>query len=47
MDRLQIQIPPALAHIVRMADAVSKLRTAAAYLANSCHITEISLELRN
>ena len=47
VDRLQIQIPAALADVMGVADAVAKLRAAPAYIANSCHITRISSELRN
>ena len=46
-DRLQIQIPPALADVMGVADAVAKLRAAPAYIANSCHGTRISWKLRN
>jgi hypothetical protein len=47
VDRLQIQIPPALADVMSVADAVAKLRAAPAYIANSCHGTKISSKLRN
>jgi hypothetical protein len=40
--RLKIQIPAALRHIVGVADAVTELRSAATYIANSCHKTQIS-----
>jgi len=45
-DRLQIQVPPAVGHIVGVADAVSKLGAAATNFANSCHKTEISCLLK-
>jgi hypothetical protein len=42
VDRLQIQIPAALADIMGVTDAVAKLRAAPAHIANSCHVTKIS-----
>src|ERR1700691_830648 len=47
VDRLQIQIPAALADIMGVADAVAKPRTAAAYITHLCHVTGISSRLRN
>ena len=41
-DGLQIDVPAALRHIVRVADAVTELRSAATNLTNSCHKTQIS-----
>ena len=37
MDRLQIQIPAALADVMGVTDPVAKLRAAPAHIANSCH----------
>lgn len=36
-DRAQVQVPAALAHVVRVANLVSKLRLAAANVTNSWH----------
>jgi hypothetical protein len=47
VDRLQIQIPAALADVMGVTDPVAKLRAAPAHIANSCHITKISSKLRN
>ncbi len=40
--RLKIDIPAALGDVVRVADAVPKLRAAVTNFANLCHKTEIS-----
>jgi CheY-like chemotaxis protein len=45
-NRLQVQIPAAIGHIVGVADPVSELRSAAANFTNSCHKTEISRSFR-
>lgn len=37
MNRLEVQIPAALGHIVGVADTVPELRPAAADLTNFCH----------
>lgn len=37
MHGLKVDVPAALAYIVRVADAMSKLRTATADFTNSCH----------
>lgn len=45
-NRLQVQIPPAVGHIVGMADPMSELRPAPANITNFCHKTEISRTFR-
>ena len=37
LNRLQIDVPAATAYVVRVTDAVTELRTLAAYLTNLCH----------
>jgi hypothetical protein len=43
--RLQIQVPTAIGDIVGVAYAVSELGASTANFTNSCHETEISLDL--
>jgi hypothetical protein len=51
MNRAQINVPAPLGHVVGVADGISKLRSLAANIANSCHnyfilpnsIAEVSL----
>src|ERR1700686_2999883 len=45
-NRLQVDVPAPLRHIVGVADPVAELRPPPAYFANSCHKTEISLAFR-
>ena len=37
VDRLQVQIPAAIGHIVGMADTMPELRSATAHFTNFCH----------
>ncbi len=43
---LQVDVPAALGHVVRVADAVAELRTTAAYFTNLSHKTGISLDVK-